>query len=271
MLLAAELSLAISACMLVYWAFRDNPLSSKSLFLRRVPRQMLYVLIGLLGGGLVGLIIGNYIIAVLLTAGCGILPYVIYRKKMMYRQIKLAEQMVGSLYQLAALYGVCNNVYQAFVQTAKTAPEPLQTVLKELLADWELAGLSTAEALSRLEERIPDEDVRFFCRIITLAEQTGGNVKDVMLQVPESLQERQLLREESRAELKGYTAQAWLLIALVPVFLLAFYLMRPEFIYLLTQTALGKGALSLVLFLTTLAIYFIDRVISPLEGEDHVW
>ncbi|AVX21077.1 Flp pilus assembly protein TadB [Carboxydocella sporoproducens DSM 16521] len=268
MLLAAELFLAVSACLLVWWAFRENELELIATLYRKLPKQVVLVLGGVLLGAGVGFLSGSNFIVILLIFCGGALPYFFYRKQLIRQQQRLVEQMVACLYQLASLYGVCNNVYHAFVQTAQTAPEPLKSVLQELLADWELAGLSTNEAMARLEERIPHDDVRFFCRIISLAEQTGGNIKDIMLQVPESLQERQLLREEGMAELKGYIAQAWLLILLVPGFLLTFYLLQPEFIYLLMDTALGKGALSLVLFITALAAYLVDRVVSPQEWED---
>jgi tight adherence protein B len=90
-------------------------------------------------------------------------------------------------------------------------------------------GLDPAEALYRLEQRIPTEDVTFFCTAIRIQRMSGGNLAEVLDRLAEVMRERFKLLSQARALSAQHRFTA-IAVGLSPViFAIVFEVLQPGY------------------------------------------
>lgn len=145
---------------------------------------------------------------------------------------KFHRQLSDTTTLLASSVRAGNALPRAFERVAAEAPEPTRGVFRSAVREMGL-GLALEEALDRIAERYPSEEMSLLVASINVQYQVGGNLGKVLDLIAETLRERARIL----GDIKSLTAQqrysAYLLSAM-PVFVtLLLFFVSPGYIGIL--------------------------------------
>ncbi len=139
----------------------------------------------------------------------------------------------------------------------------MQEELSVTLREYRL-GMGIVDAMARLHERMPCEDMRLLTSAIRLTSQTGGSLVDVLTQMVDTIRNR----VEFQQKLRTLTAQGrFEALAMASAPLAAFvllYFCQPDLMMPLVTTTTGWCAIAVALTLEIIG-YFIIRKIVTIE------
>ncbi|HEX3031399.1 MAG TPA: type II secretion system F family protein [Bacillota bacterium] len=214
-------------------------------------------------GGLVGLNVKNWGIAIIGALIGYNLPSKLLNHLREKRRALLSRQLEPALQQIATLYKINNSLEATFEQALSSIQPPLSEEFEQLLSDVRVAGMSLDEALMRLANRLELPDFTYFARIALISQQYGGETRELIAQIPQTIRDRQLMRAELETELASAKQQAWLLLAATPVFFMVYRLMRPDFVKILTDSSVGRTGMLIVAGLSLISVLLIDKISEP--------
>lgn len=147
-------------------------------------------------------------------------------------------------------------VNDCFKIIARESPEPLGGEFKRLLEGLGV-GMSLAEGLERMFERMPTPELKFFCIVIAIQQKTGGNLAEALTNLTTVLRARRLMREKIKAMSSEAVASALIIGSLPPLvmtivmvtspsyMMTMFTDMRGQFMLLGAATWMGIGIMSM--------------------------
>ena len=106
---------------------------------------------------------------------------------------------------------------------ATESPEPVRSEFANLIEEQKV-GVPLAEALERMYERMPLQEVKFFAIVIAVQNQIGGNLAEVLSNLAQVLRDRYRLQAKVRAFSAEAKTSAIIIAALPPCIILATYL-----------------------------------------------
>jgi tight adherence protein B len=149
----------------------------------------------------------------------------------------------------------------ALVMVADELSDPIGPEFRRT-ADEINYGLPFQEALSKLAERFPTDDLRFLVTAILVQKETGGNLVELLEKIAAVLRARVNLSQKVRV----YTAQGRLtgviLVALPFVLFAALNLVNPGYARPLFENAVGRKIVYAALAAMALGIITIRRIID---------
>ncbi|HEX3033198.1 MAG TPA: type II secretion system F family protein [Bacillota bacterium] len=212
-----------------------------------------------------GYLLNNWIIT-LIGAVLGFkLPgkyLMLMRKK---RKDMMDKQLEPALQQIATLHRINHSLELAVEQALSSIPSPLHEEFIQMLTDLRVAGMSLDEAMGRMAGRLDLPDFHFFTKVALLTQRYGGETRELMLHVPQTIRERQIIRAELETEIAGARQQAWLLMAGTPVFFIIYKILRPDFVRILTETAPGKVGMAIVALFSLISLVLIEKISEPVS------
>lgn len=122
---------------------------------------------------------------------------------------------------------------------ARESPEPLASEFKEVV-EQQRVGVTLAEALERLVARMPLSEVKFLAIVITIQQQSGGNLSEALGNLAGVLRDRFHLQMKVQALSAEAKASAMVLGSLPPGVVLMLYLSSPSYIMPLYETKAGN-------------------------------
>jgi len=130
-----------------------------------------------------------------------------------------------------------------------------------MLREYRL-GIGISDAIDRLSERMPGEDMRLIASSVRLTTQTGGSLVDVMEQLTVMIRNR----TEFQEKLKTLTAQGrFEAIAMASMPVVAFgllYFLHPEMMLPLVTTAKGWCAIGCSIGLDIAGFLVIKKIVT---------
>lgn len=129
------------------------------------------------------------------------------------------------------------------------------------LSDEMNYGVSTAEALTRLADRVPIPDVSYFVVAVLIQREAGGNLTEVLDKISTIIRERLKLHGEIRTLSAEGRLSAVILTALPFVVALAVNLVNPKFMDVLWNDPVGLRVVGAALFLMMLGILWMRSII----------
>ncbi len=147
------------------------------------PRQliMVMVLVGILA--YLGLTIGTAAgtpVRILVAVGMGVGGvYVWVNRKAKKRIALLEEQLPDAVELMVRSLRVGHPFSNAIGIVAKEVPDPLGTEFG-LIADEAAYGRDVAESLKAFAERMDNQDLRFLAVAVTIQQQSGGNLAEIL-------------------------------------------------------------------------------------------
>ncbi len=147
------------------------------------PRQLILIMIGLSIFSFFGLTIGTeaeLAVRALLAVGMGVGGvYVWVNRKAKARMALLEEQLPDAVELMVRSLRVGHPFSSAIAIVAKEVGDPLGTEFG-MIADEAAYGRDVSESLKDFAERMDNQDLRFLAVAVTIQQQSGGNLAEIL-------------------------------------------------------------------------------------------
>ena len=206
--------------------------------------------------------VAAYAFVSIAVGGVGyMLPYWYFQRKVSERAEQFKSSIPDFSLGLAGGMKAGQSLTQAMQSVAKRLCGPISAELNTTLREHRL-GLDITEALERLYNRMPCEDLHLLVTSIKLTIKSGGSLVEVLEKITETIRQR----TEFYEKLKTMTAQGRfeaLSISLSPIaafFLL--YIVDKELMAPVLTTTTGWIAIGIVIALVSMGYYIINKIVS---------
>lgn len=201
-----------------------------------------------------------FALAGLVVGGVGLPNWVLgYRRK---KRIKLFLTEFPSAVEVI-IRGVKSGLpLGACLQTvAVQAKEPVRSEFQAIVAATSV-GLTIAQAVDRLAERVPISETNFFAIVINVQQQAGGNLTEALGNLSKVLRDRVTMGLKVKALSSEAKASAWI-IGLLPFIMGGLiYFMQPSYIAVLWTTSSGKMVLGGVAFWMSIGTFIMKQMVN---------
>lgn len=223
----------------------------------------------LLGGLFAGILlfasVTNPLIWMPITAGLGTVgwmaPLWYYQWKLKERRTKFEGRILDLTMGLATGLRSGQALPQGLEAIARRLDGPIQEELMVVLREYRL-GLELADALERMYQRMPCEDLRLLVTSVRLTTQSGGSMADVLGRMTEMIRGR----TEFQGKLRTLTAQGrFEAIAISSTPLVAFvllYVIDTDLMAPMLRTTVGWCGISVVILLESIGFYIINKIVT---------
>jgi len=144
---------------------------------------------------------------------------------------------------------------------AENMDEPVRGEFKQVV-DEVAYGRSLTEALGRMAKRIGESDLNFFVVVLSVQQETGGSLAEVLTNFSGVIRKRRQLQLKIRALTSEGRATAWVLGGLPVIEFLILYLMTPTYMDPLLHTSQGHIIVGIALTLITGAMLIVRNMIN---------
>lgn len=214
---------------------------------------------GVLAGAAV---LGGWFPAMVLGAGGALFPLAVLKMLRLRRRRQFQEQIPDLIAHTRTAVGCGYTLPMALAIAQRQLSAPASQELKALQGHLRL-GVPLSEALSRLQRRMPGEDLDLFVSAINMAERAGGQLGQVLLGIEESVRERLRLERKLRTMTSRGRMEAWI-IALGPVGLgLGLYLINPDLMRAGIEHPLGMPLMIGAAAWMACGYLVIRRILTP--------
>ncbi|WP_122466010.1 type II secretion system F family protein [Brevundimonas lutea] len=152
-------------------------------------------------------------------------------------------------------------VHECFKIIAKESPAPLGPEFQKLV-DGLGVGLTLADALDKMYERMPTPELKFFAIVIAIQQKTGGNLAEALSNLSTVLRARRMMAEKIKALSSEATASAGIIGSLPPAVMILVTLTTPAYMMLMFTDIRGQFMLLVSGLLMALGIFVMKRMIS---------
>lgn len=223
----------------------------------------------LLGGLFAGILlfasVTNPLIWMPITAGMGTVgwmaPFWFYRWKLKERRDKFERRILDLTMGLANGLRSGQALPQGLEAIVRRLDGPIQEELMVVLREYRL-GLELADALERMYQRMPCEDLRLLVTSVRLTTQSGGSMAEVLSRMTEMIRGR----TEFQGKLRTLTAQGrFEAIAISASPFVAFvllYIVDTDLMAPMLKTTVGWCAIGVVILLETIGFYIINKIVT---------
>jgi tight adherence protein B len=179
---------------------------------------------GLLGGWRFGSAGGALISAIV----GGALPVVSLMHRRHRRLQRFQENLPDAVDMIARAIRAGHALSAAIQLVGEEMADPIGHEFRHVTEEIRL-GLDAGEALSRLQQRVPSEDVEFFCTAIRIQRGSGGNLAEILDRLSDVIRKRFELLSHARV-LSAQQRYAAIFVGLSPVLFSAiFYFASPGY------------------------------------------
>jgi tight adherence protein B len=141
------------------------------------------------------------------------------------------------------------------------AQEPVKSEFR-LLVEQQTLGISIADAVGKLYERVPVPEANFFAIVIGIQAKAGGNLSEAIGNLSKVLRERKKMKDKIIAMSQEAKASAAIIGSLPFAVGTLTYLSSPHYIELLWTTLVGKMMLAIGLLWMTVGIFVMKKMIN---------
>jgi tight adherence protein B len=223
------------------------------------------VLGGLFAGILLFASVTNPLIWMPISSGMGFVgwmaPLWYYNWKLKDRRTKFENRILDLTMGLANGLRSGQALPQGLEAIARRLEGPIQEELMVVLREYRF-GLELSEALERMYQRMPCEDLRLLVTSVKLTAQSGGSMAEVLSRMTEMIRGR----TEFQGKLHTLTAQGRfeaIAISASPfVAFILLYIVDTELMAPMLRTTVGWAALGAVVLLETIGFYIINKIVT---------
>jgi tight adherence protein B len=144
---------------------------------------------------------------------------------------------------------------------ASEAQEPVRSEFRAIVEQQAL-GISIADAVGKLYERVPVPESNFFAIVIAIQAKAGGNLSETLGNLSRVLRERKKMKAKVQAMSQEAKASAAIIGCLPILVAVLTYLSSPHYISLLWTTSTGKICLVISAFWMSLGVLVMRKMIN---------
>jgi tight adherence protein B len=211
------------------------------------------------GGAAAGLRTGGLFWGILTAVATGSLPAVYLLYKRGRRIMRFQTQFPDALDMITRAIRAGNALSGAIKLVGEEMPDPTGAEFRQVDDEIRL-GTEPGEALFGLENRMPTEDVRFFCTAIRIQRSAGGNLAEILDRLAEVIRERFKILSYARV-LSSQHKWSAVCVGLSPViFGIMFQLLHPGYFDSMLKDPIGPVLLGVGLSLEAVGFFVIWRI-----------
>lgn len=159
------------------------------------------------------------------------------------RRAAFQKQLPDTVALLASAVRSGHSLLQGLELAAKEAPSPTSEIVDLVVREIGL-GAAQEDALERLAERYPSEDIDLIVSVITIHQQAGGSLSRVLDVIAATIRERVRMAADISALTSQQRVSAYVLAALPVMVTVALFLISGEY----AAALLAPGLLRIVFF-----------------------
>lgn len=144
---------------------------------------------------------------------------------------------------------------------ASEASEPVKSEFRAIV-EAQAMGLTLAEAVERIVDRVPTAEANFFSIVINIQQKAGGNLAEALMNLSNVLRDRKKMRGKIKAMSSEAKASAGIIGCLPPMVALFVYLTSPAYIMLLFTTSTGHMVMAACAIWMSCGIFVMKKMIS---------
>lgn len=144
---------------------------------------------------------------------------------------------------------------------ARESPDPLGGEFRTLVEGQKL-GITLAQGLDRMLDRMPSPELNFFVIVLTIQAQTGGNLSEALGNLANVLRERKQMRAKIQSMSSEAKASAMIIGSLPIIVGLLLFLTSPDYIGQLFSTFLGNIMIAGGLFWMSCGVFVMKQMIN---------
>lgn len=197
---------------------------------RRTVGDVLLIMagVGLTGGFVGGWRSGTAAGALVSALVAAALPVLYMLHKRQRRVQSFAEHFPDAVDMMSRAIRAGNALSAAIKLVAEEMADPIGYEFRQVSEQIRL-GLDPGEALAGLHQRIPTEDVEFFCTAISIQRGSGGNLAEILDRLSEVMRKRFELLSHARV-LSAQQRYAAIFVGVSPaLFSIVFYFLSPGY------------------------------------------
>lgn len=214
-------------------------------------------------GALLAFVLGANIIIVLgvgVAAGLG-LPRWIIGMKAKARMKKFSLAFADAIDILVRGIKTGLPVHDCFKIIARESPEPLAGEFRTLVEGMGV-GLTLAQALDKMYERMPTPELKFFAIVIAIQQKSGGNLAEALGNLTTVLRARRMMVEKIKALSSEAIASAGIIASLPPMVMILVMLTNPSYMMLMFTDIRGQVMLMGAGLWMAIGVFVMKRMIS---------
>lgn len=206
--------------------------------------------------------IGMGVISLLLAAPVAFfVPYYHCRKRITKRNRKFIDQFPDALDMIVRSVRSGFPLSVALQMLAENSEEPVKGEFRQVVDEIAL-GRSLPQALARLASRISEPDIRFFVVVLSVQQETGGNLAEIIGNLSSVIRKRKQLRHKIMAMTSEGRATAWVL-SLLPVFVfVTLYFLQPGYLEAFWTDDLGRMFFGGAVALVVLCAFVVKQMVN---------
>jgi len=152
-------------------------------------------------------------------------------------------------------------VHDCFKIIARESPQPLGAEFQRLVEGLGV-GLTLAQALEKMYERMPTPELKFFAIVMAIQQKTGGNLAEALSNLSTVLRARKMMGEKIKALSSEATASAGIIGSLPPAVMILVTLTTPAYMMLLFTDPRGQFMLVVAVAMMSFGIFVMKKMIS---------
>jgi tight adherence protein B len=207
--------------------------------------------------------LGDLAMAVVLAGVAACVPWVQVGRLRGQRILNFEKQFPDALDLMIRALRAGHSLTAGFAMVGEELPDPIGAEFTQLADEIQL-GQPTRKALQNLSFRVPSADLPFFTTAISIQQETGSNLAEVLENLGQVMRERFKLLGKVRTLTAMGRASANLLAAWPVVTVAALYLVNPEYVAPLWEEETGR-MLVVVSVCMVIAGYFLCRKMATIK------
>lgn len=225
-----------------------------------------FIVISVVAGlvaALLAFVLGANIVLVLgvgVAAGLGLPRWIVsFKAKARMKKFSLAFADAVDILVRGIKTGL--PVHDCFKIIARESPEPLAGEFR-LLVEGLGVGLTLAQALDKMYERMPTPELKFFAIVIAIQQKSGGNLAEALGNLTTVLRARRMMVEKIKALSSEAVASAGIIAALPPTVMILVMLSSPSYMLLMFTDMRGQVMLMASGVWMAIGVFVMKRMIS---------
>lgn len=170
-------------------------------------------------------------------------------------------QLLDTILLLGSSVRGGHSLLQALEQVASQAPEPTRSAFALAVREIGL-GASQEDALERLSERFPSEDLELIVSAINAHQQIGGSLAKMLDAIAQTVRERQHIAGDIRSFTSQQRYSAYVLSALPLAAMVGLMTFSPDYVAVMFQEGALRTALMVAAAMVVGGFLFMRRLAS---------
>lgn len=202
-----------------------------------------------------------YFAAIFAVAGAYLLPRFYANRRRKKYQDKFLDELPNAVEAIVRGVKTGLPLNDSMRVVAKDAKEPVKSEFARVL-DQQSFGFSMTEAVQVLLDRVPLPEVNFFVVVISVQQQSGGNLSEALGNLARVLRNRKKMKQKVKAMSSEAKASAGIIGSLPIVVATIVSLVSPGYLLPLFATPIGNICLGAGVLMLATGLFIMNRMVQ---------